>query len=176
MKGIPAAAQSIIDHFEMIKIPHEGPWFAPTFKSTEVLEGPAVARYGGDRFLYSAILAVFTREDFSAMHSLLTDEMWHFYGGSPMELLLLYPDGSGEIKRLGNDVTQGHSPQLLVPAGTWMGASPVGTGGSAYTFGGNSLAPAFEYADYVPGIRSELIEAYPAFARRITELTRQGGG
>ena len=101
MSTIPAEAQSIIDQFSMSKIPHEGPWFAPTAKSFEVLEGVPTLRYKGERYLYSAILVLFTREDFSAMHKLLTDEIWHFYGGWPMELLLLYPDGSGETLRLG---------------------------------------------------------------------------
>ena len=172
MSIIPAEAQAIIDQFGMTRIPHEGPWFAPTAKSTEIIEGTAAPRYKGDRYLYSAILAVFTREDFSAMHKLLTDEMWHFHGGWPMELLLLYPDGSGETRRFGNNLSAGESPQLLVSAGTWMGASPIGPNDEVYTFAGNTLSPGFEYDDYIPGTREELVTGYPDFADRIVALTR----
>ena len=49
-----------------------------------------------------------------------------------MELLLLYPDGSGEIKRLGNDVTQVIRPSYwCLPVLGW-GASPVGAGRCIY--------------------------------------------
>ena len=172
MSTIPAEAQSIIDQFSMSKIPHEGPWFAPTAKSFEVLEGVPTLRYKGERYLYSAILVLFTREDFSAMHKLLTDEIWHFYGGWPMELLLLYPDGSGETLRLGNNITAGECPQILVKSGTWMGASPIGPEDVAYTFAGNTLAPGFEYDDYIPGFRDELVSTYPDFVERVVALTR----
>ena len=157
----------------MTRIPHEGPCFAPTAKSYEVLEGLPASRYTGERSLYSAILAVFTREDFSAIHKLLTDELWHFHGGWPMELLLLYPDRTGEKKRFGSNLAAGESPQILVRAGTWMGASPIGPDDEVYTFAGNTLAPGFEYTDYIPGIREELFSAYPEFVDRIAELTRE---
>jgi len=41
------------------------------------------------------------------MNRLKTDELWHFYTGSPIELLLLYPDGSGEEVILGTDFSAG---------------------------------------------------------------------
>ena len=169
---VPADAQKIIDKFAMTRIPHEGPWFAPTYKSPELIGGVAADRYSTGRYVYSAILAVFTREDFSAMHKLATDEMWHFYGGCPTDILLLYPDGTGEIKRLGNNVADDENPQVLVPAGTWMGASPVGPDKEAYTFAGNTLSPGFEYDDYIPGDRDVLVSDYPGYARLIRSLTR----
>ena len=174
MSTIPAEAQTIIDHFDMTKIPHEGPWFSPTIRSSDIVDGALASRYQGKRSLYSAILAVFTAIDFSAMHRLQTDEVWHFYGGCPMELLLLYPDGSGEIRCLGKNVATGESPQILVSAGTWMGGSPIGQEDLAYTFAGNTLAPGFEYDDYIPGFRETLVSAYPEFAETIVALTREG--
>lgn len=164
-------AKIIIDRLGMSRIPHEGPWFVATHKSSDLVEGPLADRYTGPRYAYSAIYALMTREDFSAMHRLASDEMWHFYGGSPAEVLLLHPDGHGEVRIFGPDLSNGEEPQLLVSRGTWMGAIPVGED-KAYTFLANTLSPAFEYDDYEPGYRVELIEAYPDFADRITELTR----
>ena len=171
MSIVPSEAQAIIDKFGMSKIPHEGPWFSPTAKSSEILEGVSAERYKSERYLYSAILVLFTRDDFSAMHKLLTDEIWHFYSGWPMELLLLYPDGSGETRHFGNNVAAGESPQILVSAGTWMGAIPIGSG-DAYTLAGNTLSPGFDYEDYTPGYRGELVSTYPDFEERIVGLTR----
>ena len=169
---MPPAAQAIIDHFKMQNIPHEGPWFLQTYKSDDVIEGALAARYPTKRWAYTAIYALFTRGDFSAMHRLATDEMWHFYGGSPTRMLLLYPDGHGETRIWGSDVLKGEEPQILVPRGTWMGARPIGDGKTAYSFGGNTLSPGFEYDDYEPGYRDELTALYPKFAAEIAELTR----
>jgi predicted cupin superfamily sugar epimerase len=116
---------------------------------------------------------ILTHRDFSAMHRLATDEMWHFYGGTPAMLLLLYPDGHGETRIWGSNVLAGQEPQILVPRGTWMGAIPLGAPQSAYSFGGNTLSPGFEYADFEAGSRADLIARYPRFARQITALTRQ---
>lgn len=169
---MPPAAKALIDHYHMQNIPHEGPWFLQTFKSDDVIEGALAERYKGKRWAYTAIYAVFTRSDFSAMHRLATDELWHFYGGSPAQILLLYPDGRGEVKIWGNDVLKGQEPQIMVPRGTWMGARPIGDPKSAYSFGANTLSPGFEYSDYEPGYRDELVKLYPKFTTQITELTR----
>ena len=169
---MPAAAKAIIDHYHMQNIPHEWPWFLQTFKSDDVIEGALAERYKGKRWAYTAIYAVFTRSDFSAMHRLATDELWHFYGGSPAQIMLLYPDGRGEVKIWGSNVRQGEEPQILVPRGTWMGARPIGDPKVAYSFGANTLSPGFEYDDYEPGYRDELAALYPKFTREITELTR----
>ncbi len=169
---MPAAAKAIIDHYHMQNIPHEGPWFLQTFKSDDVIEGALAERYKGKRWAYTAIYAVFTRSDFSAMHRLATDELWHFYGGSPAQILLLYPDGHGEARIWGSNVLKGEEPQILVPRGTWMGVQPIGDPAAAYSFGANTLSPGFEYADYEPGYRDELTALYPKFAAQIAELTR----
>ena len=73
--------------------------------------------------LCSAIVALLVDDlnVFSDMHRLPTDELWHFYLGDPIELLLLSPDGSDELVVLGHDVLAGQRVQTVVPAGTWMG-------------------------------------------------------
>lgn len=167
------AAKKIIDRFKMERIPQEGAWFAPTYRSDESVSiaGVGASRYAGPRDAYSAIYCVQTREDFSGLHRLATDELWHFYDGSPIELVLLQPDGRGEILVLGRDLAAGHRPQLLVPRGAWQASRPIG-GDDAWTFFGNTLAPGFEYADFEIGYRDELQARYPAFAKKIAELTR----
>jgi predicted cupin superfamily sugar epimerase len=120
----------------------------------------------------SAIYTLQTKEDFSALHLLQTDEIWHFYGGDPLEVLLLYPDGHGETAIIGPDVLHGQHPQFVVPRGVWQGSRPIGPGPDSYTFFGNTLAPGFEYADFAIGYRDELQKQYPKFAAQIAEFTR----
>lgn len=165
------AARAIINRFKMERIPQEGAWFAPTYRSDEHIPIAGPSRYAGPRVAYSAIYCVQTRADFSGLHRLATDELWHFYDGSPIELLLLHPDGRGELLVLGRDLAAGQQPQLLVPRGVWQASRPIG-GDEAWSFFGNTLAPGFDYADFEIGYREELTACYPAFAQKIAELTR----
>lgn len=167
----PARAQALIQGLNMERIPHEGAWFTLTHVSDETLPAGLPPRYGAPRKLYSAIHTLVTAQDFSAMHRLRTDEFWMFYEGAPMEVLLLYPDGSGAIKVMGNAVLAGQHRQLLVPRNTWMGARILEPG-PGYALFGNILAPGFDYSDYEPGYRDALVRDYPAFAEQIAALTR----
>ena len=165
------AARQLIERFKMERIPQEGAWFAPTYRSDERVTVAGTSRYAGARVAYSAIYCVQTRADFSGLHRLATDELWHFYDGAPVELLVLHPDGRGELATLGRDLDAGQQPQLLVPRGVWQASRPIG-GGDTWSFFGNTLAPGFEYADFEIGYRDELQARYPAFAQKIAELTR----
>lgn len=167
-------ATELISRLRMEKIPGEGAWFTVTYNSTDRLPaGGLPARYGASRLAGTAIYALITREDFSAMHRLKTDEVWHFYSGDPIELLLLHPDGRDELVLLGDDLAAGQRPQFTVPAGVWMGARPQTATPAAYSLFGCTMAPGFDYADYEPGYRMELQKTFPARSALIAELTRE---
>ena len=166
-------AGALIARLGMQRIPVEGCWFAATWGSS--LEIPAAslpARYGGPRRAGSAILALVTRADFSAMHRLATDEIWHFHAGDPIEMLLLHPDGRERLLVLGPDVLADQHPQVTVPAATWMGARPLRHAPDAYSLFGTTMAPGFDDRDFEPGYRDLLQAAHPAVADLIAELTR----
>ena len=99
------------------------------------------------------------------MHRLPIDEVWHFYRGDPVELLLLFPSGEARVELLGRDHVQ-----LTVPAGTWMGAQ-VAQGGR-WALCGTTMAPGFVESDYEGGDADGLCARYPAFADRIRALCR----
>lgn len=175
LSEIPSGeAGRLIRHYKMERIPHEGAWFALRWVAERRVDE-------GRRAAGNAILALVTREDFSALHRLGTDEIWHFHGGAAAELLLLHPGGRVERRRLGGNVFAGEEPQVVVPAGTWMGARPAGTAADAYSFFGCTLAPGFDYAEYEPGYRDELRRGWPEAEAEIAALTRadsvsRGGG
>jgi predicted cupin superfamily sugar epimerase/mannose-6-phosphate isomerase-like protein (cupin superfamily) len=163
----------LIKHFNMARIPQEGPWFTLTYSSSDTLPRAALPqRYDGSRVAGSAIIAIVTKAEFSAMHRLKTDEVWHFYGGDPLQLLVLHPNGSGEIVVLGSDVLAGQKLQYVVPRGSWQGSLPLGTGPERYSMIGDTLAPSFDYSDFEMGYRTELQQAYPRYAGLIAQLTR----
>ena len=167
-------AGRLIDHFQMQRVPAEGVWFALSYASEDRIDGAALpARYAQrSHRAGSAIYVVATRADFSALHRLQTDETWHFYGGSPLEMLLLYPDGAIRHVTLGADVLAGQLAQLTVPRGVWQAAAPRSRAAGAWSFAGTHLAPGFEYADFEIGYRDELQRAYPQAAAVIARFTR----
>jgi predicted cupin superfamily sugar epimerase len=167
-------AARLIEHFRMQRIAQEGPWFSLTYVSEDRLEGGALpARYAGRAHAAgSAIVLVETVAEFSALHRLRTDEVWHFYGGAPIDMLLLYPDGHGRKITLGPNVLAGEFVQFTVPHDVWQGSAPRGTAPGTYSFAGDQLSPGFDYADFEMGYRDALARQYPDFARDIERLTR----
>lgn len=157
---IGAELADIAARYGLEPLPVEGGLFRRTWA------GPpdAAGRPAG-----SAIIALFSVADdlFSAMHRLPIDEVWHFYRGDPLELLLLDPDGGARVETLGPEQVQ-----LVVPAGTWMGARV--TGGGRWTLCGTTMAPGFVPADYEGGDADELCARYPSAAQRIRALCRPG--
>ncbi len=119
----------------------------------------------------TAILALLTRSDFSALHVLDGAEVYHWHAGSPLGLLLLEPGGGVSAPVLGPDVAAGHLPQLVVPAGVWQGSSPVGPP-TAWTLLGTTMAPPFSWDGFRLGRRADLVQEFPAARARIDELTR----
>ncbi|MEV4333775.1 cupin domain-containing protein [Streptomyces sp. NPDC049597] len=119
----------------------------------------------------SAIIVLLTADDdgFSAMHRLPVDEVWHFYGGDRLELVLLDPDGSSRVELLAAPGSGGRV-QAVVPAGTWMGAR-VAAGG-AWSLCGTTMSPGFVASDYEGGDVGELVARYPREADRIRALCR----
>ncbi|MGW2636566.1 cupin domain-containing protein [Streptomyces sp. NPDC001348] len=157
----PVTAEFLVAHYGLEPIPREGGLFRQTWAGP----GRADGRPEG-----TAIVALLTADDYSALHRLPTDEIWHFYLGDPLHLLLLAPDGTSAHPVLGPDVLAGQQPQLTVPAGTWMGAR-VAAGG-AWTFFGCTMAPGFTFEGYEHGAAADLAARHPAEAARIAELCR----
>jgi len=105
--------------------------------------------------------------EFSHLHRLPGPELYHWYAGSPLQLLILYPDGTVDEPVLGPDLATGQRPQITVPGNTWQGSSSTGQ----FTLAGTTMAPPYRQADFELGERAALAEAYPAAGIRIEELT-----
>jgi hypothetical protein len=118
----------------------------------------------------SAIYYLLLDPDFSALHALDTPEVYHFYAGAPLRMLLLDPDGTATEPLLGPTPILGEQPQLVVPAGTWQGARSTG----AWSLVGTTMAPPFDDSGFRLGERADLASRYPAWRDRIAELTRPG--
>ncbi|MFI0420043.1 cupin domain-containing protein [Spongiactinospora sp. 9N601] len=158
-------AKELADHYGLEPLPLEGGVFLSTWAGPEL---------PGGRPAGTAIIVLLSREEgqFSAMHRLPIDEVWHFYLGDPLEMLLLDPDGGVRTVLLGQDVLGGQQVQVTVPGGTWMGARVVPDG--EWALFGCTMAPGFAWADYEGGDADDLCARYPRAAERIRALCRPG--
>jgi len=164
-------ADQIIALLNLTPHPKEGGYFIETYRSSETIpEKTLPSRYKGIRSFATAIYYLLTPETFSAMHRLQSDEIFHFYLGDPVEMLQLWPDGSGRLVILGSDILRGVQPQVVVPRGVWQGAKLFKNGKFALL--GTTVSPGFEFADYEYGQRDELVESYPQFREWIIALTK----
>jgi predicted cupin superfamily sugar epimerase len=151
--------------------PREGGFFAETWKSDEIIPVDALpARYRGPRSAGTSIYYLLEPGNFSEIHRLSSDEVFHFYLGDPVEMLQLSPDGSGRTVVIGNDLTQGMVPQVLAPKGVWQGSRLLP--GGTFALLGCTVSPGFDYADYEAGSRVELLHRFPQYREHIEALTR----
>lgn len=164
-------AEKIITTLNLKPHPAEGGFFSETYRSDETLRKSCLpGRYTSDRSFGTAIYYMLTPETFSMMHVLASDEIFHFYLGDPLEMLLLRPDGGGEILTLGHGIENGMKLQVVVPRGVWQGMRLLP--GGKFGLVGTTVAPGFDFADYSEGSREELCLGYPAFREKIIERTR----
>jgi predicted cupin superfamily sugar epimerase len=157
--------------------PHpEGGFYRETYRSPETIAAGALPpRYGGARALATAIYYLLRGDQFSALHRLRSDELWHFHLGGALDIVEISAGGRLTVTRLGTHVAAGQVPQAVVPAGHWFGARLAEPAAGAFALAGCTVAPGFDFADLEMGRRDELIAAHPQHATVIRSLTRPEG-
>ncbi|MDB5307559.1 MAG: hypothetical protein JWO38_1761 [Gemmataceae bacterium] len=165
-------ASDVIRLLELTPHPVEGGFFRETYRSAVTLPAAVLPNYPGPRAVSTAIYYLLKPGHVSELHVLPGEEVFHFYLGSPVRMLQLWPDGSGKEVLLGPDIAAGHVPQLVVPGGVWQGTRLLGETGFALL--GCTVAPGFDYVDYRSAGRAELTQRWPAFAKAIEQLTPRG--
>jgi uncharacterized protein len=145
--------------------PHpEGGWFAEVHRSQRSIGTPA--GYPGERAALTAIYFLLGEGDFSAFHSVTSEEIWIHLTGAPLELVLLDPAPRRlTLAAPGED----GAPLLVVPPDVLQAARSLGN----YTLTSCLVAPGFDFDDFrMPGA-SELLQAYPESAALIESFTRR---
>ena len=165
-------ADAVIRLLQLQPHPVEGGFFRETYRSAATLPSSALPIHGDARNVSTAIYYLLKPGHVSELHVLPGDEVFHFYLGGAVQMLQLWPDGSGREVTLGANLIAGEVPQLVVPGGVWQGTRLIGDGGFALL--GCTVAPGCDYADYRGASRAELTEKWPKFARQIAELTPRG--
>jgi len=151
--------QEVIRHLDLQPLHGEGGYYRQTWNSDAG----------------TAIYFLLTPEEdgFSALHLLSEVEIYHFYTGDPVQLVLFPPaDSTGDLEEvvLGNRLEKGESPQYTVPAGYIQGSRLI-TGGR-WALMGTTMAPPYSPDIFQLSQREELLKNYPDHEKLIMQLTR----
>jgi predicted cupin superfamily sugar epimerase len=155
--------KALIDTLHLTPLPAEGTLFVSTWRSNqECADGSPVG---------TAMVGMycFYPPSQSLFHRLPVDEIWHFYGGDPLRLILLYSNGSSQDVVMGSDPLQGQQIQFVVPAGVWQAGHLMD--GGTYALFGCTLAPGFTSSMYEGGQCDTLCAVYPDRVEDIIRLT-----
>jgi len=122
--------------------PHpEGGYFREIFRSRRMVRTDDGR---SERWAATTIYYLLAAGDFSRLHRVASDELWHFYEGAPLELHMLNQQSSEHRAFHLGPVGADSSPVHVVPAGAWQAARSIG----AYSLMGCTVAPGFEFSDF----------------------------
>jgi uncharacterized protein len=149
----------------------EGGSYRRTYASTlEMVKEQLPGSFHGKRPITTSIYFLLEQGQFSAMHRIASDEMWHFYFGDPLIVYEILINGSFIKHLLGSNPLNGEVFQCVVRAGSWFGAA-VKDGGN-YALAGCTVSPGFDFSEFELGERNELLNLFPQHRDTILLLTR----
>ncbi len=161
-------AEKIIKALNLQKHP-EGGYFSEIYRSKEEISS-LPERFKHAHSLYTSIYFLLQENDYSAFHILMSDEVWHFYEGTVLDIHIIRKDGSLETVSLGRDTAKGERYQYLVESGQYFSAEVRDK--TSFALVGCTVSPGFEYEDFEMPEREELMKRYPLHIKTITRLSR----
>jgi uncharacterized protein len=127
-------ASEVIAQLQLAPHP-EGGWYREIYRSTD-----RVQRGEQSRSATTAIYYLLEQHQLSRWHVVDADEIWHFYGGTSLELLA-YDPASRQLQR---HVLSAATPVGVIPAGVWQAARSLGE----YSLVGCTVSPGFEFSGF----------------------------
>lgn len=154
-------------------LPHpEGGFYKEVYRSAESVAHDALPeRFKGNRSFATSIYYLLEGSDISRFHRIASDEIWHFYDGSPLCVHSLSADQGHQCRILGRDIEQQEMLQAVVPAGHWFGACLKEEG--TWALVGCGVSPGFDFADFEIAERQRLLNDFPEHHDLIQKLTVQ---
>ena len=134
-----------------------------TFMSKErIASGGLPAPFAGGRPLGSALYFMVTPEAPVRLHRIRNDQLYHYYLGDPIEVLMLRDDGTAQRAVVGPDLRAGQLVQLLIPGNTFHTARVIGR--RRWFLGASTEWPGVEPVDVEIGNVDALVAKYPQVA------------
>jgi predicted cupin superfamily sugar epimerase len=149
----------------------EGGYYTETYRSSEkILANALPQRFAGDRSICTQIYFLLEGAVFSSFHRIRSDETWHFYHGSPVQLIMIHPDGTLDEIILGASPESGQHFQYTVPHGVWFASRCMNE--NNYSLTGCTVAPGFDFADFELATADGLSGTFPLLENTIRKYCR----
>jgi predicted cupin superfamily sugar epimerase len=110
----------------------------------------------------SALYFMVTPDAPVRLHRIHNDQLYHYYLGDPIDVLMLRTDGTTERAVVGPDLRAGQCVQILIPGNTFHTARVVGQ--RRWFLGASTEWPGVEPADVEIGNAEALAAKYPGLA------------
>jgi predicted cupin superfamily sugar epimerase len=137
---VTGRAAALVRELGLVEHP-EGGYYGEVYRSSAAVE---LADRRGPRPALTTIYFLLPAGSVSRWHRVLSDEVWHFYEGTPVELWVAQPGGE-DIRRVRlGPLAPGQRPVEAVPAGYWQAARSTGE----YSLVGCTVGPGFDYRDF----------------------------
>ncbi len=130
--------------------------------SLSIAAGGLPVPFADGRPMGSALYFMVTPGAPVRLHRIRNDQLYHYYLGDPLEVLLLRGDGSSERVVVGPDLRGGERVQLFIPGNTFHTARLIGQ--RRWFLGASTEWPGVVPADVEIGNLDELAAKYPAVA------------
>ena len=163
-------AQLLIDRLHLLPHP-EGGFFNEIYRSSEMISHDSLPdRYNSIRNFSTSIYFLLVKNQISHFHRLRSDEIWHFYKGSPVVIHCLNSNGYFSV-RIGANIGNDEKPQHVIPAGTWFAAEVEDK--NFFSLVGCTVSPGFDFTDFELAKQSELVELFPNQRELILKFAKE---
>lgn len=136
----------------------------------EVPAGALAAPFEAARPAGSALYFMVTPDEPVKLHRIMNDQLYHYYLGDPLEVLLLRDGGKRVV--VGPDLAGGDVVQLFIPGGTFHTARVAGR--RQWFLGASTEWPGVIPADVELGDATKLSAAFPGVAAEIAAFPAAG--
>jgi len=160
----PLTPEEVIRALNLEALEPEGGYFRRIFESKEFIQTDR-----GERRIGTSIYYLVTPESPSKFHAVKCTEIYHYYLGDPLTLVLLAQDGGTRRVILGPDLREGQVPVRVIEPGVIQG-SFIERPESGFSLVGATCFPGFEFADFTLVDRALLLARYPGEKDAIERL------
>ena len=165
-------AEYWIDRLQLQRHP-EGGWYRETYRSSGSYDFSANNPFGTPRAFATSIHYLLERGDRSRLHRILSDELWYFHAGAPLQVHIFPETGKPSLFKLGAAPDKGEVLHSWVPAGAWFGAAlqeSADNENEAYALVSCVVAPGFDFRDFSFADKANLVAKFPDHLKVIERL------
>lgn len=162
-------SEKIIERLQLEKHP-EGGYYRETYRSGENFSsGSGDLLFPGGRPFSTAIYYLLTSDQISKLHRIKSDEIWHYYLGSPATIHVIQPNGKYQTLYFGPDIDSLQQFQHIIPAGSWFGVTVNNP--DSFFLAGCTVSPGFDFIDFEIADSYKLKKDFPGLTEIIEKLS-----